>query len=57
MGNAEKRRFYNNKEKQILKVKNEKIDRQIIYLKKLHTIKKRRKGIITLRQNLINMVI
>ena len=51
MGNAEKRRFYNNKEKQILKVKNEKIDRQIIYLKKLHTIKKRRKGIITSRQN------
>ena len=34
MGNAEKRRFWNNREKQTLKVENEKRERQIIHLKK-----------------------
>ena len=43
--------------KQIFKVENERMERQIIHLKKeLHTIKKG-KIILPLRQNLINMLI
>ena len=34
MGNAEKRRFWKNRGKQILKIENEKMGRQFIHLKK-----------------------
>ena len=39
MGNSEKIIFWNNREKQILKVESEKMERQIVHLKKeLHTV-------------------
>ena len=37
MGNTEKKRFKKNREKQILKFENEKMERQIIHLKKSYT--------------------
>ena len=55
MGNEEKRRFCNNREKQILKVENKKLERQSIHLKKeSDTILKKRKIILAMGQDLIN---
>ena len=57
-GMEEKKCFCNYRGKQILKVENQKMERKNIRLKKSYIpFKKRRKRIIPLRQNLINIII
>ena len=58
MSKSKKQLYWKNREKKILKLENEKMEKIIIHMKKeLHTIKKKRVKILPLRRNLINLVI
>ena len=58
MAKSKKRRLWKNRQKFILKLDNERTEKQIIHMKKkLHTIKKNKVKNQPLRPNLINLVI